>query len=216
MTRSSPRVSDDPTRHAYTKATRSPRAHLSVSPSHHSPSHNYNSPTSSSPRRTNSQKNCRHRSSTSSQTHGPSPLKMVTTTTPSHPHTDETQYYYLPGVDVSEEELQCHGWMEPIVIDDDDLMFGGKSLSTWYEEERESQSLGFPLEEEHRGRQRERQHYSPPPHPHHDEDHHHHHHNHHQHHHHRHPHQHNNHHHHQHSHHTSSMKTSSNTDQKRH
>lgn len=42
--------------------------------------------------------------------------------------------------------------MEPIIIDDDDLMFGGKSLSAWYEEERKS--LSTPAEEERRGRQR--------------------------------------------------------------
>ncbi|KAI0484548.1 hypothetical protein GGR56DRAFT_669096 [Xylariaceae sp. FL0804] len=70
----------------------------------------------------------------------------------SYHHTEAEQYYYIPNVDMPEHELHGHGWMEPIVIDDDDLMFGGKSLSEWYEEER--QTLDFPVEEERRGRQR--------------------------------------------------------------
>ncbi|CAJ2510604.1 Uu.00g062290.m01.CDS01 [Anthostomella pinea] len=95
---------------------------------------------------------------------------MVTTTTPSHRAADDSQYYFLPGVDGHDEELRNHSWMEPIVIDDDDLMFGGKSLSAWYEEER--QPVSYPAEEERRGRQRVRQHHS------HSHKHHHHHHHH--------------------------------------
>ncbi|KAK8040026.1 hypothetical protein PG993_008437 [Apiospora rasikravindrae] len=66
----------------------------------------------------------------------PSPLKMVTTSSTAHQHhhhpRDDVSYYFLP----SEADLACQGWMTPTVIDDDDLMFGGKSLSEWYEEER--------------------------------------------------------------------------------
>ncbi|KAI2468864.1 hypothetical protein F4781DRAFT_396623 [Annulohypoxylon bovei var. microspora] len=90
-----------------------------------------------------------------SQAHKPSPLKMVTTTTTaSHPTADDTLQYYLPDTNAREVELQKQGWLEPIVIDDDDLMFGGKSLSAWYEEGRKS--VSFPVEEERRGRQRVR------------------------------------------------------------
>ena len=42
--------------------------------------------------------------------------------------------------------------IEPISIDDDDIMWGGKSLSAWYEEERER--VSGCSEEERRGRQR--------------------------------------------------------------
>jgi hypothetical protein len=66
---------------------------------------------------------------------------------------------------------QTEPWMMATVIEDDDLMFGGKPLSAWYEEDR-MQSMGSDAdadEEERRGRQRERPHY-----------HHHHHHHHHQ------------------------------------
>ncbi|KAI1087906.1 hypothetical protein F5B19DRAFT_473691 [Rostrohypoxylon terebratum] len=89
-----------------------------------------------------------------SQAHRPSPLKMVTTTTTAtHTSAGDTLQYYLPDTNAQEIEFQKQGWLEPIVIDDDDLMFGGKSLSAWYEEGR--QSVSFPAaEEEQRGRQR--------------------------------------------------------------
>ncbi|KAI1104807.1 hypothetical protein F4804DRAFT_172539 [Jackrogersella minutella] len=97
--------------------------------------------------------------SINSQAHKPSPLKMVTTTsTTSHTPAEDTLHYYLPDTNAREAELQKQGWMEPIVIDDEDLMFGGKSLSAWYEEERKP--VAFPVEEERRGRQRVRQHNS--------------------------------------------------------
>lgn len=52
-------------------------------------------------------------------------------------------------------------WIEPISIDDDDLTFGGKPLSTWYEEERQRLSSGSGSdEEERRGRQRHRTYHS--------------------------------------------------------
>ncbi|KAI0545359.1 hypothetical protein F4679DRAFT_588568 [Xylaria curta] len=123
---------------------------------------------------------------------------MVSSTASSRPPSEDAQYYYLPD-NSSDGQHGSYGqaWMEPIVIDDEDLMFGGKSLSAWYEEER--QSLNYPIEEEQeerRGRQRIRQ-----------QHHYHHHHQHHEHHHHHHPH-----------HHLSSgtKNTSSNNDQKRH
>lgn len=56
---------------------------------------------------------------------------------------------------VREIDLGSHPWMVATVIEDDDLMFGGKPLCTWYEEERRRLSTGAE-EEESRGRQRER------------------------------------------------------------
>lgn len=56
---------------------------------------------------------------------------------------------------VREIDLGSHSWMVATVIEDDDLMFGGKPLSTWYEEDRRRLSNGHD-EEETRGRQRER------------------------------------------------------------
>jgi hypothetical protein len=49
----------------------------------------------------------------------------------------------------------CH-WMIATVIEDHDLMFAGKPLSTWYEEERQRQSFGSDFEQDRRGRPRER------------------------------------------------------------
>ncbi|RYP75337.1 hypothetical protein DL771_002433 [Monosporascus sp. 5C6A] len=80
---------------------------------------------------------------------------MVTTTSsaaPAQHHGDDTPYYFVPDADEQAAKVQGYGWMQPIIIDDDDLMFGGKSLSAWYEEER--QSLSISAEEERRGRQR--------------------------------------------------------------
>ncbi|KAI0966081.1 hypothetical protein F4678DRAFT_466872 [Xylaria arbuscula] len=218
MTRNSPRLSDETTRRQHRHRNQQhesqqqqyelppPKPH-SRSTSTSQQSHRIRSPhAQSSPHHhlghstTPKSLHKSSKSSSSSQnTHGPSPLKMVTTTAPVHSTPDEAQYYYLPDVEGPAEQHGSHAWMEPIVIDDDDLMFGGKSLSTWYEEER--QSLSYPIEDEHeerRGRQRMRQQYS------------HRHHHHHQHHEHR-------HHHHPHHHMTSSTKgTSGNADQKRH
>ncbi|KAM0282041.1 hypothetical protein ACHAQH_003247 [Verticillium albo-atrum] len=50
-------------------------------------------------------------------------------------------------------------WIQVTEIDDDDLQFGGKSLSEWYEEERRRQSHGCSSDEEERGRQRVRKHH---------------------------------------------------------
>lgn len=69
-------------------------------------------------------------------------------------------YMVIPDLhmaDPSESEIDLDGasWMVTTVIEDDDLMFGGKPLSAWYEEDRRRLSTGDE-EEEHRGRQRER------------------------------------------------------------
>ncbi|KAI1750386.1 hypothetical protein F4782DRAFT_249574 [Xylaria castorea] len=197
MTRSSPRLSDDYTRtrqqhqqqqqHSrpssqHSHHLHSPHTHSSSHHLTHSRTHSPHPPTARHSQRTSHKSS---KSSLSSQNPlGSSPLKMVTSTASSRPPSEDAQYYYLPDVDVDLSDGQHgghggHAWMEPIVIDDEDLMFGGKSLSAWYEEER--QSLSYPIEEEqeeHRGRQRIRQ------------QHHQHHHQHHEHHHHHHPHHH--------------------------
>ncbi|KAL2752449.1 hypothetical protein ACRALDRAFT_2029685 [Sodiomyces alcalophilus JCM 7366] len=71
----------------------------------------------------------------------------------SHPDTNST---------IRHIELDSDTWIEATEIDDDDLQFGGKSLSEWYEEERKRLSNGSSSsdEEERRGRQRVRKHYS--------------------------------------------------------
>ncbi|KAI0803662.1 hypothetical protein GGR55DRAFT_382302 [Xylaria sp. FL0064] len=221
MTRNSPRLSDDTTKRRHNHRQSQSQSQLQYgdqqqelpphkshphsrpASQHSQHSHRLGSPQApSSPHRSPKTIHRLSKSSSSSSQnhHVPSPLKMVTTTAPVHSPPDDAQYYYLPEVDMPSEQHSGHAWMEPIVIDDEDLMFGGKSLSAWYEEER--QSLGYPMEEGHeerRGRQRSRQQHHP-----------HHHHHHHQHREHR-------HHHHPHHHMTSGTKnaTASN-DQKRH
>ncbi|KAK5662654.1 hypothetical protein OQA88_8570 [Cercophora sp. LCS_1] len=101
----------------------------------------------------------------------------------SSPSDRATQPYMLvPNLHISdpsaaEVDLDSHPWMVATVIEDDDLTFGGKALSTWYEEDRMRLSCGKD-EEERRGRQRERVTMD-------NHHHHHHHHQHHQHHHHK-------------------------------
>ncbi|KAK0714016.1 hypothetical protein B0T26DRAFT_678284 [Lasiosphaeria miniovina] len=63
---------------------------------------------------------------------------------------------HVPDPTVREIDLGSYSWMMATVIEDDDLMFGGKPLSTWYEEERRRLSNGGNNEEESRGRPRER------------------------------------------------------------
>lgn len=148
MSRRNSCVSDD---------SRNPRSRPASDQGHshsHSHSHSQKSP-HSKPRSPHPSYSKSSQKPTSSQTHNPSPLKMVTTTTTtSHRPGDDAWQYYLPDTNAREAELQKQGWTEPIVIDDDDLMFGGKSLSAWFEEERKAPS--FPAEEERRGRQRVR------------------------------------------------------------
>ncbi|KAI0018265.1 hypothetical protein F4780DRAFT_752028 [Xylariomycetidae sp. FL0641] len=187
MTRHAHRLSEDnsrvrsrPSSQPTHPAFHSPHSHPHSSYPH---SHSHSRPRS--PHRSKPHhKSLHHKPTSSSHIHNPSPLKMVTTTAPSHHSANEAQYYYLPDTDASEQELELQGyggWMEPIVIDDDDLMFGGKSLSAWYEEER--QALSYPVEEERRGRQRVRQQYTHSTHSHKSHHHHHQHHPHHPHHH---------------------------------
>lgn len=138
MSRSNPSASDE---------NRKPRSRTSSQSSHYHAQHHHHHHTSSrsSP---SPQSSVSKRFSGHSQIVNPSPLKMVTTQTTSAHHQHDMSYYYLP----SEVELTGQGWMTPIDIDDDDLMFGGKSLSAWYEEERTR--AASPPEEERRGRQR--------------------------------------------------------------
>ncbi|KAM4066325.1 hypothetical protein HRG_000439 [Hirsutella rhossiliensis] len=85
---------------------------------------------------------------------------------------DATYYYFVPDLRAldpaaREVDLDAHVWVQPTVIDDDDLTFGGKSLSTWYEEERRRLSSGGSDDghsqsshnEERRGRERTRRHH---------------------------------------------------------
>ncbi|KAK0610773.1 hypothetical protein B0T14DRAFT_570705 [Immersiella caudata] len=69
-------------------------------------------------------------------------------------------YLFVPNLHVAdpavrEIDLESCPWMIATVIEDDDLTFGGKPLSAWYEEDRRRLSSGND-EEERRGRQRER------------------------------------------------------------
>lgn len=86
----------------------------------------------------------------------------------------ETVYYPEPNLrdldpSAAEMEVDALVWVRPTLIDDDDLTFGGKSLSAWYEEERRRLSSGSMAEgrgrsdddeaeeeEERRGRERTR------------------------------------------------------------
>lgn len=69
----------------------------------------------------------------------------------------ESPYYLVPNLRsldpaAREVDLGQHAWIQATVIEDEDLMFGGKALSAWYEEERRRLS-GSSDEEERRGRQ---------------------------------------------------------------
>jgi len=76
-------------------------------------------------------------------------------------------YLLVPNIHIAdpsarEVDLSSHPWMVATAIEDDDLTFGGKPLSAWYEEDRRrlsttDESTGDE-EEETRGRQRERVH----------------------------------------------------------
>ncbi|KEY70541.1 hypothetical protein S7711_02699 [Stachybotrys chartarum IBT 7711] len=70
-------------------------------------------------------------------------------------------YYLVPNLQAldpsaCEVDLNAHAWVQPTIIEDDDLTFGGKSLSAWYEEERRRLSCGASSDEERRGRERVR------------------------------------------------------------
>lgn len=104
--------------------------------------------------------------------HTSSPPKTQSYTTSSRmTPKQESTYYLVPnhlGLDPSarEADFNSHSWVQPIVIEDEDLMFGGKSLSAWYEEDRRRLSSGsddgrteHSQEEERRGRERVRRHH---------------------------------------------------------
>lgn len=95
----------------------------------------------------------------------------TTTTTTVMSLKSEATYYLVPNLralDPSAQEVdpKSHTWVQPIDIDDDDLMFGGKSLSAWHEEDRRRLSSGgsddgrndHSQDEEPRGRERVRRH----------------------------------------------------------
>jgi hypothetical protein len=73
-----------------------------------------------------------------------------------HPHA-VAHNLYASDPTADEMDLANHSWMVATVIEDDDLMFGGKPLCAWYEEDRRRLSSSTD-EEETRGRQRERAH----------------------------------------------------------
>ncbi|KAK4120690.1 hypothetical protein N657DRAFT_636402 [Parathielavia appendiculata] len=62
---------------------------------------------------------------------------------------------HIPDSDAEEMDLASQPWALAIVIEDDDLMFGGKPLCAWYEEDKRMLSTCI-AEEENRGRQRQR------------------------------------------------------------
>jgi hypothetical protein len=87
-------------------------------------------------------------------------------------HSTETYYYYVPNLQAldptaREVDPSAYAWVQPTIIEDEDLTFGGKSLSAWYEEDRRRHSSGSSSssssssdEEERRGRERVRRNYS--------------------------------------------------------
>ncbi|KAF9771636.1 hypothetical protein IL306_010724, partial [Fusarium sp. DS 682] len=71
--------------------------------------------------------------------------------------TELTSYFllYLEGLDPCIQEVgpSAYIWVQP-TIEDDDIIFDGKALSTWYEEERRRQIRASEDREERRGRKR--------------------------------------------------------------
>lgn len=137
MTHKSPSIPDD---------TRLSRTRVGSQHSYHRHSQHsqHRSPLRTSPKATH--KTAHH----STQAHKSSPLIMVTTSNQTHRADDDVYSHF--SLEDDAQLSQSYGWMQPIEIEDDDLMFGGKSLSAWYEEER--QAPAAPVEEERRGRQR--------------------------------------------------------------
>lgn len=64
-------------------------------------------------------------------------------------------YYLDPNMQACEMDAGSQAWVQPTIIEDDDLTFGGKSLSAWYEEDRRRLSHSDE-EESRRGRERVR------------------------------------------------------------
>ncbi len=88
---------------------------------------------------------------------------------PQTPPSDQPYCFFqnLQALDLTNkmDPTQGYPWVMATIIEDDDLTFGGKPLSTWYEEDRRRYSLGEESapsprfeedteEEERRGRQR--------------------------------------------------------------
>jgi hypothetical protein len=73
--------------------------------------------------------------------------------------TELTSYFlsYLQGLDpcIQEAGPNAYIWVQP-TIEDDDIIFDGKALSTWYEEERHRRIRSSDDREERRGRKRVR------------------------------------------------------------
>jgi hypothetical protein len=97
------------------------------------------------------------------------PLSSLHTQSIIMTHSTETYYYYVPNLQAldptaREVDPSAYAWVQPTIIEDEDLTFGGKSLSAWYEEDRRRHSSGSSSsssdEEERRGRERVRRNYS--------------------------------------------------------
>ncbi|KAH8653912.1 hypothetical protein BGZ61DRAFT_374032 [Ilyonectria robusta] len=63
------------------------------------------------------------------------------------PPEPEATCYLLPGLQAldpsaPEVDLDAYTWVQPTAIEDNEVMFDGKALSTWYEEERRRLSSG--------------------------------------------------------------------------
>ncbi|KHN95606.1 uncharacterized protein MAM_06447 [Metarhizium album ARSEF 1941] len=59
--------------------------------------------------------------------------------------TSEDTYYFVPGLRsldplAREIDLKSHTWVRAMEIDDTDLTYEGKSLSSWFEDERSRRS----------------------------------------------------------------------------
>lgn len=94
-----------------------------------------------------------------SSNHAPS-SSTDSTTSSSSSSSSPSQYFFLSdlqALDPTADELDpgSTSWVEPTVIDDDDLTFGGKSLSAWHEEEGRRLS-GEADRDDRRGRERVR------------------------------------------------------------
>lgn len=81
-------------------------------------------------------------------------------------HTTAPSYQYHYDAYAAQASQAASQWMKVIPIEDDDLTFGGKPLSDWYEEDRRrysSSSLESPDEAQQRGRTRQRAYHEPAP-----------------------------------------------------
>jgi hypothetical protein len=79
----------------------------------------------------------------------------MSSTQSSGTHGSSQTYFFAPNINATGPS-GTGNWMVATVIDDNDLMFGGKSLSAWYEEDRCRQGASTKVDQERRGRSRER------------------------------------------------------------